>query len=100
MRDIYLRFTDAEEMRTQLIAAGFMDDEEQGGLYHPDISLDVIGAITVATEIQNAGEENETIQYANLPGFHVNLRVTDDSLELASLDAFAVFPDSPYRVWA
>lgn len=100
MRDIYLRFTDAEEMRTQLIAAGFMDDEEQGGLYHPDISLDVIGVIVVPTEIQNAGEENETIQYANLPGYHANLRVTDDSLELASLEAFAVFPDSPYRVWA
>ncbi len=28
------------------------------------------------------------------------LRVTDDSLVLASLDAFTVFPDSPYRVWA
>ena len=100
MKDLYLRFTDAAEMRTKLIKAGFMDDEEQGGLYHPDISLDVIGVIAVPTEIKNAGEENETIQYANLPGFHVNLRVTDDSLELASLDAFAVFPDSPYRVWA
>ena len=62
MRDLYLRFNDAAEMRTQLPAAGFVDDEGQGGLYHPDISLDVIGAITVATEIQNAGEENETIK--------------------------------------
>ena len=100
MRDLYLRFSDADEMRMQLIAAGFVDDEEQGDLYHPDISLDVIGVIVVPTEIQNAGEENEIIRYANLPGFHANLRVTDDSLELASLDAFAVFPDSPYRVWA
>jgi len=100
MRDIYLRFTDAEEMHKQLITAGFVEDEEQGGLYHPQISLDVVGVIAIPTEIQNAGEENEIIKYANLPGYHVNLRVTDDSLELASLDAFAVFPDSPYRVWA
>lgn len=100
MRDIYLRFTDAEEMRTQLIAEGFMDDVEQGGLYHPDISLDVVGVITVTTGIQNSGLENEVIKYASLPGYHVNLRVTDDSLVLASLDAFTVLPDSPYRVWA
>ncbi|HCC75065.1 MAG TPA: hypothetical protein DEQ42_04980 [Shigella sp.] len=100
MKDLYLRFNDAAEMRTKLIKAGFVFDEELGSLYHPDISLDIIGIIAVPSEIQNAGEENETIQYANLPGFHVNLRVTDDSLELASLDAFAVFPDSPYRVWA
>jgi len=41
MRDLYLRFNDADEMRTQLIAAGFVDEEEQGGIYHPDISLDI-----------------------------------------------------------
>ncbi|MFZ3618854.1 hypothetical protein ACOYA6_06355 [Leclercia barmai] len=100
MRDLYLRFNDADEMRTQLIAAGFVDDEEQGGLYHPDISLDIVGVITVPAEVINPGEENEVIKYVSLPGFHANLRVTDDSLELASLDAFGVFPDSPYRVWA
>ena len=100
MRDLYLRFVDADEMRTQLIEAGFMIDEDQGTLYHPDVSLDVVGLITVTTEIQKPGGQNEVIKYAGLPGYHVNLRVTDDSLELASLDAFAVFPDSPYRVWA
>ncbi|AUU85049.1 hypothetical protein [Leclercia sp. LSNIH1] len=100
MRDLYLRFADADEMRTQLIAAGFMDDKEQGGLYHPDISLDVIGIIAVPTEIKNPEAENEIIKYVNEPGYHANLRVTDDSLELASLDAFAVFPDNPNRVWA
>ncbi len=100
MKDLYLRFTDANEMRTQLIEAGFRDDEKQGSFYHPSVILDIVGIINVQTEIINSGQEDETIQYANLPGFHVNLRVTDDSLELASLDAFAVFPDSPYQVWA
>jgi hypothetical protein len=100
MRDLYLRFTDAIEMRTQLIKAGFVFDDEQGSFYHTGISLDVIGVISIPAEIKNFGEENEYIQYTNLPGYHANLRVTDDSLELASLDAFAVFPDNPYRVWA
>ncbi|MEL2243006.1 hypothetical protein PAS25_18695 [Leclercia adecarboxylata] len=100
MKDLYLRFNGADEMRTQLIASGFLDDEEQGGLYHPNISLDIVGIITVPVEVINPGDENESIKYDNLPGYHVNLRVTDDSLELASLDAFAVFPACPYRVWA
>lgn len=100
MRDIYLRFTDTGEMHKKLIAAGFVKDEEQDGLYHPDISLDVIGVITVPAEIKNAGKENEIIKYTSLPGYHVNLRVVDDSLELALLKPFTVFPSSPYRVWA
>ncbi len=100
MKDLYLRFTDANEMRTQLIEAGFMDDEKQGGFYHPYVILDIVGVINVQTEITNPGQEDEIIKYANEPGYHANLRVTDDSLELASLDSFAVFPASPYRVWA
>ncbi|WP_313228363.1 hypothetical protein [Leclercia sp.] len=84
----------------QLIAAGFMDDEGQGGLFHPAISLDVVGVITVPVEVINPGEENEIIKYTTEPGYHANLRVTDDSLELASLDPFNVFPATPYRVWA
>ncbi len=100
MRDLYLSFTDANEMRMQLIAAGFMDDEGQGGLFHPAISLDVVGVITVPVEVINPGEENEIIKYTTEPGYHANLRVTDDSLELASLDPFNVFPATPYRVWA
>jgi len=100
MRDLYLSFTDANEMRMQLIAAGFMDDEGQGGLYHPAISLDVVGVIIVPVEVINPGEENEIIKYTTEPGYHANLRVTDDSLELASLDPFNVFPATPYRVWA
>lgn len=100
MRDIYLRFTDVVEMRQESIASGFIDDEEQGALYHLDISLDIIGIITFIVEIKNQGEEGEIIKYKSLPGYHINLRVTDDSLELASLETFAVFPASLYRVWA
>jgi len=100
MKDLYLRFADADEMRTQLIAAGFMDDEEQGGLYHPDISLDIVGVITVPAEVINPGEENEIIKYVNEPGYHANLRVMNDELDLSPLHDFIVTPKTPARVWA
>ena len=100
MMDLYLRFADADEMRTQLIAAGFVDDEEQGGLYHPDISLDIVGVITVPAEVINPGEEKEVIKYTTEPGYHVNLRVMNDSLDLSGLNDFVVTPKTPARVWA
>jgi len=100
MSDLYLRFNDADEMRTQLIVAGFVDDGEQGGLYHPDISLDIIGVITFPAEVINPGKENEVIRYTTEPGYHVNLRVMDDSLDLSGLNDFVVTPKTPARVWA
>ncbi len=100
MMDLYLRFPDANEMRTQLIAAGFVNDEGQGGLYHPDISLDIVGVITVPLEVINPGEESEIIKYTTEPGYHVNLRVMNDSLDLSGLNDFVVTPKTPARVWA
>lgn len=100
MRDLYLRFNDANQMRTQLIKAGFVDDEEQGGLYHPDISLDIVGVITVPAEVINPGEENEVIKYTTEPGYHVNLRVMNNSFDLSVLNDFVVTPKTPARVWA
>ncbi|MEL2244259.1 hypothetical protein PAS25_25245 [Leclercia adecarboxylata] len=100
MKDLYLRFTDAAEMRTKLNKAGFVFDEEQGILSHPDISLDIIGIIAVPSGINNTGEENEYIQYINLPGYHANLRVMNDSLDLSGLNDFVVTPKTPARVWA
>ncbi len=100
MRNLYLRFADAEQMRMQLIAAGFMDDEEQGGLFHPDISLDIIGVITIVSDIENPGQENELIKYSGEPGYHANIRVMNDGLDLSPLDEFIVTPKTPARVWA
>ena len=100
MRDLYLRFNDANEMRMRLIAAGFTDGEEQGGLCHPDISLDIIGVITVPAGVVDPSKENEIIKYITEPGYHVNLRVMDDSLDLSGLNDFVVTPKTPARVWA
>jgi len=100
MRDLYLRFSDADEMHTQLIAAGFLVDEEQGCLFHPDISLDIIGAINIVSDIENPGQENELIKYSEEPGYHANIRVMNDVLDLSPLDEFIVTPKTPARVWA
>lgn len=100
MKDLYLRFADADEMCTQLIEVGFVVVEEQGSLYHPAISLDAVGVITLTTEIENPGEENEIIKYETLPGYHVNLRVMNDDFDLSPLEKFSVNPKTPVRVWA
>jgi len=94
MRDLYLRFNDADEMRTQLIVAGFVDDKEQGGLYHPDICLDAVGVITTSIG------DGESVEYVTEPGYHVNLRVINDDLDLSRLNSFVVNPKTPARVWA
>ncbi|QIM43928.1 hypothetical protein [Leclercia adecarboxylata] len=94
MKDLYLRFADADEMRTQLIEAGFVADEEQGGLYHPDISLDIVGIITTSIG------DGESVEYVTEPGYHVNLRVINEELDLSHLNRFVVTPKTPARVWA
>ena len=78
----------------------FLVDEEQGCLYHPDISLDIIGVITIVSDIENQGQENELIKYSGEPGYHANIRVMNDGLDLSSLDEFIVTPKTPARVWA
>ncbi|MBZ3802392.1 hypothetical protein K9O81_18650 [Leclercia adecarboxylata] len=94
MRDLYLRFADAEEMRLKLMGFGFQSDEDQGGFYHPEICLDVVGVISTVTG------EDEAAVYATEPGFHVNIRVINDQLDLSGLSEFAVYPKTPARVWA
>jgi len=94
MKDLYLRFSSDKEAQQQLIAFGFEYNEEQGSLYHPDICLDMVGIITTTTG------DAEFWEYVTEPGYHVNLRVINDGLDLSSLNGFAVNPKTPARVWA
>jgi len=94
MKDLYLRFSSDKEAQQQLIAFGFEYNEEQGGLYHPDICLDMVGVIITSTG------EADSVNYVTEPGYHVNLRVVNDDLDLSSLNGFAVNPKTPARVWA
>ncbi|QFH65730.1 hypothetical protein FR773_13770 [Leclercia adecarboxylata] len=94
MKDLYLRFSSEEEARQKLIAFGFQTNEEQDDLFHHDISLDLVGVITTSTG------EAESVEYVTEPGYHVNLRVINDGLDLSGLNGFAVNPKTPARVWA
>lgn len=95
MKDLYLRFADAAEMQQSLLAFGFTVDEEQGWLCHPDINIDVAG---VLCEPKDADDEESG--HILLPGYHINLRVLNDELDMSALDKFAVSPETPLRVWA
>jgi len=95
MRDFYLRFADVNEMQLALLAFGFQEEEEQRGLYHPDVYLDVIGIM-----YEPVRPENENSGFIALSGYHVNVRVMNDGLDLSPLDEFIVTPKTPARVWA
>lgn len=95
MRDLYLRFADADEMELALLEFGFKEDEEQGGLHYPDIGLDVAGVM-----YEPVSPEDEDPDYVELPGFHVNMRVIDDQLDMTALDDYIIHPKTPSRVWA
>lgn len=83
MIDYYLRTTTEAEMLAALKAAAVIDGE---GHPYPGMELSVIGKI-----VRDAQE---------LPGWHVNLRVTGTLLDsqVAELPAIAK-PSSPVRVW-
>lgn len=98
MRDLYLRFADANEMVLVLLAFGFLEMEEQGGLYHPEICLDVAGLMFKPVSTEEEGED--VAEYVELPGYHVNMRVIDDKLDVTALDDYIIYPKTPSRVWA
>ena len=95
MKDLYLRFTGSDEMKLVLMSIGFKEEEDQGGLHHPEICLDIVG---VMLEPQNPDEENPKL--IELPGYHANVRVINDKLDISALDDFTIHPETPSRVWA
>lgn len=94
MRDLYLQFKDKDEANQQLVDFGFVISEDGGDLVHPNISLDLIGII-----IRSEGEGDSMVTVAE-EGYHVNLRVLNEELDLSSFDKFIISPKTPIRVWA
>lgn len=84
MLDYYLKFSSEDQMYAELTKVGFLRIE--GDFSHPYIVSSVIGYIY----------DGET----KLEGYHINLRVLNDELDLSSLEKFIVNPSTPYRVWA
>lgn len=93
MKDIFLRFSNVDEMREKLIKAGF--EEVEGYFFLPGVCLDIVGVIYSQ---QNNDADNP--EYIAQPGWHVNIRIVDSSVNLPDLTHFIVEPNSPSRVWA
>ncbi len=81
MIDYSLKFVDAAAAMTVL-----MDGEN---LRYP--ATDIIGTIW-----RNTGTEELPV-VEDTPGFHVNVRTTE---EVPELEEYRVFPVTPVRVWA
>lgn len=99
MKDLYLRFEDAAEMRRVLISFGFKEDQNNY-LYYTGISLDVIGKMTQSDN----GKIVEGIfidePSTSSSGYHVNIRISEDDLDTHILDPYVISPETPSRVWA
>lgn len=84
MIDLYLRLPDEAAWQAQ------------GVTRDPALLIDVVGIIR--KPIQQWTEDGEQVM-RKVPGFHVNVRCTDDR-DLSALEPFAVEVDTPARVWA
>lgn len=101
MRDLYLRFNDAAEMKETLIDFGFIiNPDDDRDFYYPGVSIDIVGVISVPGEIGKKSSEAGVVEYVNEPGYHVNLRIMNDFLNLSGLNDFMVTPKTPARVWS
>lgn len=86
MTDIYLRFIDNEQMITVL--------QPLGMIY---VDQDTISSIIPNTHQYAAWVIGEMLGY---DGYHLNLRVIDDSFDVSSLTEYEVHPQQPKVVWA
>lgn len=100
MKDLYLKFTNADEMKINLIKFGFSLDET-GSLYCENVSIDFIGIISRPVKPLTEYQNIEDIEYVVQEGYHVNLRIMNiDDFDLSILDKFIVNPETPIRMWA
>lgn len=101
MKDLYLKFANADEMKISLIKFGFSLDKETGSLYCENVSIDIIGTISQPVKPLTEYQNIEDIEYVVQDGYHVNLRIMNiDDFDLSILDNFIVNPETPVRIWA
>ena len=94
--DLYLRFSSEQVAYEQLLAAGLLQEVEEG--YAPvDASVDYIGVIYKPT---GKMIDDEHPEMAPLPGWHVNVRLSPDKTCPEPLQSAVVSPVAPVRVWA
>ncbi|RKJ84404.1 hypothetical protein D6R50_06480 [Aeromonas veronii] len=93
--DMYLRAADEAAMTGALLTAGCLQDETSGELYHPQASLLMIGII----ESHAVMEGTEVQEWRQAPGYHANVRTTEQALA-AALDTWRIYPATPSYAWA
>jgi len=99
MIDLYLMAATEAEMLAALTAAGVINDE---GFPAAGVSLDHIGPFSRVTGFKKAKRKaDDPIPImADYPGWHTNLRLTED-IDTSALLAYIIdTPTAPYRVWA
>ena len=86
MKDIYLRFPTRDDALTVLRGLGMTYTDDEGEEH--------------ASQGSHAFAMWEVGEIAGVEGWHINLRVIDESLDLSALDPYSVTPAAPRCVWA
>jgi len=99
MNDLYLKFADKAEADSVLYTTTDEVTDEEGAVVQEATSkpnfanIDVLGTIYEAIP-EDAPEDYEPVAK---DGYHVNVRHKEQAPEL---DAYAVTPTNPRRIWA
>lgn len=99
--DLNLKAADKAAMTAALLNAGFAQDAETGTLYHSTASLQLLptGMVTRQTGEVIVVDGVEIAVREAVPGYHANVRTTDEKLAAALADV-TVNVETPQYVWA
>ena len=95
MTDYYLKFPDEATSYTIAQNLGIVIETPEGirlDRFNEHYAIDVIGEIVLP--------DDSSGQSITLQGWHVNLRIIDDSPLPAELQPYTITVANPYRVWA
>jgi hypothetical protein len=99
--DFYLKLVSEASMPSVL--SSFYDEEGEFVSNTADYSIDVVGVLHEPTGVTITNDEGmEYPEMAALDGWHVNIRLSSDTMRDAveALDvSHGVTPDAPKRVW-
>ena len=101
MTDYFLKFPDEATSFTVAENLGIVTETEDGPRlvrFTNRYAIDVIGIIVLPDQLDLDG--NVVAAGETLPGWHVNLRIVDDSPLPAELQPYTITVANPYRVWA
>ena len=97
--DMFLKFADEAEANAALYdeQTNVQDDVVETVLVPKYAAVDVVGTIYKPTGKSLKTAEGPVPEMKAVPGWHVNVRHTDEAPELAP---YQVFPATPARMWA